>query len=362
MNKINTCIDQSSKTELLKSLQSEAVSFRTRTYDGMGIITASEGSKRILQTLTSVSILRKSCCLPIELFYADEHELSVHQITLLTNLGVTCINIQSFPEFTTYNARNFSIKALAIYLSSFNEVIWMDADVIALTNFENLFKLPSYIVNDHLFFEDIFSYYKNENAMTKTTLKLYTTFGIQLDKGTPETDSGLFILNKKNLPRDFIKYILVLNMHHKFIYNATYGDKELYRLSMMLCDKAFNTNDVFPTIIGKYFEKEDLMCGNGVVLQSTPNEDVAIHMTLHSVDHHDKYNNFWASSFWSHWVPFPIDVDLRVVEPINQEIVPKYRYDYKRVKPIPVMITSIQIELFRFIRFYENDATQNNVK
>lgn len=331
----------------------EASRLEIRAYSGRGIITASEGSKRMLQTLTSVSILRKSCNLPVELFYADADELTSDQIHALSEFGVKCINVQAFPTFGGYDARNFSIKALALYLSSFEEVIWMDADIIPLKNMEDLFDIPSYKRDGQFFFEDIFSYGKTENAMTQSTRKLFERFGVKMPDGTPETDSGLFLIHKGNVPTDFIAINLVLNMQHTVLYKHVYGDKELYRLSMALCDRALTTNDVFPRIIGKFFEKERLMCGNGVVLHTHPTSPVAIHMTLHSVDHHDTYQHFWKESFWTHWVPYDIDVELRIVEPLNQEIIPKYEYDYKRVRPISNDILYVQKEMFKFIHLYD---------
>lgn len=332
----------------------EASHWERRPYSGRGIITASEGSKRMLQTLTSVPILRKSCDLPIELFYADADELTSEQIHTLSGFGVKCINVQSFLAFDGYDARNFSIKAVALYLSSFEEVIWMDADIIPLKNMDELFDIPSYKRDGHFFFEDIFSYGKNENAMTQSTRKLFERFGVMMPNGTPETDSGLFLVHKGTVPANFVAINLVLNMQHKVLYKHVYGDKELYRLSMALCDHTFTTNDVFPRIIGKLFEKEKLMCGNGVVLHTHPTSPVAIHMTLHSVDHHNTYQHFWRESFWTHWVPHAIDVELRIVEPLNQEIIPKYEYDYKRVRPISNDILDVQKEMFKNIHLYEH--------
>ena len=231
----------------------------------------------------------------------------------------------------------------------------MDADIIPLTDFNLLFDIPSYKREDHLFFEDIFSYNKNENAMTRSTQRFFKLFNVTIAEGSPETDSGLFILNKNKLPHDFILFNLVCNLNHNVVYKSVYGDKELYRLSMLLCEKEFNTNGVFPKIIGKHFSKEDILCGNGVVLESNQNDQVAIHMTLHSVDHFDKYNHFWETSFWSHWVPVTIEVDLKVVEPLNQEILPKFRYDYKWMECIPEKIQVIQAELYNYIHAYQKN-------
>ena len=123
----------------------------------------------MFQTLVSLNMLRdQGCDLPIELFYADDEELDeADKVCLELTLNVTCINIQTIPEFQHYNARNFSIKAIALYLSSFDETLWMDADIIPLMNFEDLFKHEHYTTHHHIFFNDIFGYDRYENAKTK---------------------------------------------------------------------------------------------------------------------------------------------------------------------------------------------------
>ena len=288
-----------------------------------GIITASENNTRLFQSMISINILRNAgCMLPIELFYADDTELTKSDIAMLETLHVKCVNIQSFQLFKNYDAKNFSIKALAVYLSSFDETIWMDADIIPLINFDRLFDLTLYRRHHHLFFEDIFSYDKNENAMTKTTKNVYTHLGLSIQAGTPETDSGMFLIHKSKLPHNFTSILVSLNCKDHTIYKLVYGDKELYRLTAMLFDIPFCTNGTMPRVIGKYFEKEKLMCGNAVVLETAEISTIAIHMTLHSVDHMFGFSNFLINSFWTHWITKPIDVDLRVVQPINQEIVP----------------------------------------
>ena len=74
--------------------------FPIRSYNGKGIITASS-KKFMFQTLVSLNMLRdQGCDLPIELFYADDEELDeADKVCLELTLNVTCINIQTIPEF-----------------------------------------------------------------------------------------------------------------------------------------------------------------------------------------------------------------------------------------------------------------------
>ena len=329
---------------------------QNREYRGKGIITAS-CKKYMLQTLISLNILRdKGCDLPIELFYADDDEMEEADRTCLElSLNVKCVNVQSYNEFNGYNARNFSIKAIALYLSSFDETLWMDADIIPLMNLEDLFHQEHYKLHHHLFFEDIFSHVTNDNAFSDKTRKLYESFGVNIDAGTPETDSGIFLLHKSKFNPDLLYINLNLNINPN-TYNHAYGDKELYRLSMTLSKSEINftTIDQPPCIIGKYFEKEDLFCGNGVLLKMD-SLFVCVHMTLHSVDHVNEYKDIWKKSFWTHYTTRGVSSLLQIVEPINQEILIKHAYDRKFMSPLNHLLSETQKDMYAYIHKFENN-------
>ena len=309
-------------------------------YKNKGIITASGGKNLLLQSLIQINILRNyfNSTLPIELFYADEKEITQDILNLIKKFDVKCINIQDYLEFSNYNARNFSIKALALYLSSFEEVIWIDADIIPLINFDELFELEQYKKLGHYFMNDIFVIGKYENEFTKKSIEFAKKYNVFLSDGEPETDSGLFLFNKKN-NLDVLNTILDLNLDQNS-YKENYGDKELYKLSFKYHNKTYSTNDLFPYFIGTYFKNEDLFCGNGVILR-TPEKNIAIHMTLHNISNIELYPIF-KENLWTHLTTKELDVNLQIVQPINQEIILKYKYDYKFLKEITDEIKYIQ--------------------
>ena len=316
-----------------------------------GIITAAGGKDLLLQSFVSINLLRyHGCNLPVELFYADEGEMTEVFIKKMKELNVSCINIQSHELFKDYNARNFSIKSIALFLSSFEEVIWMDVDIIPFTNMEGLFDDPFYKHKDYLFFPDIFSFGKYQNANTEKTNDLMKEFGFSFKVGENETDAGLFVINKSRLPKDFIILNLLFNINHKLTYAYVYGDKELYNLCMKLCGIEYSTNDVRPGIIGKYFSADDLLCGNGALFKKNDLDSeesiYCAHMTLHNISHVPKYGNAWTKSMWTHCVIKPIDVTLTVVNPLNQELVIRHEYDKKFMKPLSEKLKETHTEMY----------------
>jgi hypothetical protein len=316
-----------------------------------GIITAAGGKELLLQSFVSINLLRyHGCNLPVELFYADEGEMNEVFIKKMKELNVSCINIQSHELFNDYNARNFSIKSIALFLSSFEEVIWMDVDIIPFMNMEELFDDPIYKHKHYLFFPDIFCFGKYQNANTEKTNELMKEFGFSFKVGENETDAGLFVINKNKISQDFIVLNLLFNINHKLTYAYAYGDKELYNLCMKLCGIEYSTNDVRPGIIGKYFPADDLLCGNGSLFKKNDldNEDsiYCAHMTLHNISHVPKYGNAWTKSIWTHCVIKPIDITLTVVNPLNQELIIRHEYDKKFMKPLSEKLKETHKEMY----------------
>ena len=316
-----------------------------------GIITAAGGRDLLLQSFVSINLLRyHGCNLPVELYYADEDEMNDIFLKKMKALNVSCINIQSNELFKNYNARNFSIKSISLFLSSFEEVIWMDVDIIPFTNMEDLFNDPSYLNHNFLFFPDIFSFGKYQNANTEKTNELMKKFGFSFKNGENETDAGLFVINKSKLPKDFIIINLLLNINNHLTYKYAYGDKELYNLCMKLCGIEYSTNNVQVGIIGKYFSADDLLCGNGALFKKNDldHEDsiYCAHMTLHNISHVPKYGNAWTKSIWTHYVTKPIDIAITMVNPLNQELVIRHEYDKKFMKPLSEKIMDIHTEMY----------------
>jgi hypothetical protein len=322
-----------------------------------GIITAAGGNDLLLQSFVSINLLRHhGCNLPIELYYADNEEMTVSFVKRMETLNVSCINVQDHHLFKNYNARNFSIKSIALFLSSFDETIWMDVDIIPFTNMESLFDHPYYKKNHYMFFPDIFTYGKYQNAYTEKTNELMKLFGFSYVEYEHETDAGLFVINKSKIPADFIVMNLLFNINHNITYKYAYGDKELYNLCMKLCGILYSTNDINVGIIGKYFEHNKLFCGNAVLLKKNDldHEDsvYCAHMTLHNISHIPKYKNIWTKSIWTHYVTKPVDITLTVVQPINQELLIKNKYETKFVTQLSKKIKDIHTEMYLLYKSY----------
>ncbi len=322
-----------------------------------GIITASGTVDRLRDSYVSIKMLRDTGCkLPIELFYADEQEMPKSLYGIFHELNVNCINVQSHYPFAEYNARNFSIKAIALYLSKFREIIWMDSDVIPLVNFEALFNNTQYINNGYLFNNDLWSFKKLETVFTDKIEK-FMQFLKDDDKfsilpGSPELDSGLFLLNQEKLPYKFFDILLLLNTNNHLIYDKVcYGDKDTFQIAIRMLFDNFYYNLAHPAVIG--VKADGFLCGNGIILKHDYN-NIAVHMTLRSISELKKMDIFQNDNPWTHYIGEPIRFHSPRVEILHQIATPYYEYENIYMKEIDSEINNAQINMYKYFEYIKN--------
>ena len=102
-------------------------------YRGRGIVTVA-GGRLLPPAILSVRLLRKTnSILPVHVFMqSKEYEQEACE-NILPALGAECYVIENFlREDTPFEVKTYQLKLLAMVFSSFEQVIFMDADCIAL--------------------------------------------------------------------------------------------------------------------------------------------------------------------------------------------------------------------------------------
>ncbi|GAB7346469.1 hypothetical protein MBLNU457_5160t1 [Dothideomycetes sp. NU457] len=124
-------------------------------HGGRGIV-MSAGSLQIQHLLTSIKSIRQlGCNLPIEIMYLGAADLADVARTELENLpGVVTRNMKTMINDKGWALRGWSGKSHAILLSSFREVLYVDADALWLQNPAILFDETAYLNTGALFFYD----------------------------------------------------------------------------------------------------------------------------------------------------------------------------------------------------------------
>lgn len=122
---------------------------------GRGIVlTAGSAHAPHLKTLV-VSLRDVGCTLPIEIMYLDDSDLDVDIQSELESLdGVITREIGPMVNDKGWSLNGWAVKPFAIFLSSFREVVFIDADSLFFSNPELLFEDPGYVETGALFFKD----------------------------------------------------------------------------------------------------------------------------------------------------------------------------------------------------------------
>lgn len=221
------------------------LSLYTRTKNGGKGIVFTVGNGQVSYILTSIITLRKlGCNLPIEVMYQGDNDLNpTMRQKIEAYSGVVTRNLERMIHTGNgWKFEGFDMKPFAMLVSSFREVIVVDADVGFLQNPETMFLDDGYVETGTLFFYD-----RIHSQDEKRTEWLYTAmpqpFSERLEQklnlsseiGATREDqeSGVVVFDKS---RNFLALLLIAwlngpNRHgnadeleHKGFYDVYYGE------------------------------------------------------------------------------------------------------------------------------------------
>lgn len=124
-------------------------------HGGRGIV-LSAGDGQLQYIMTSIKTFRKlGCDLPIEIMYLGDDDLGDDARGELESLpNVVTRDMKQMVNDKGWDLKGWAGKPFAILLSSFREVLFIDADALFLSNPANLFEDEAYVETGALFFRD----------------------------------------------------------------------------------------------------------------------------------------------------------------------------------------------------------------
>lgn len=231
--------------------------------------------------------LHLDCQLPIEIWHSgDELSEEVKQkIRQFSN--VTFCDIAAVLRVSQTEYRGWHIKPWTIWLSSFDEVLLMDADVYFFENPEQLFSHKGYVETGAFFFRDRTMHtfpanWEGDDRFTiETYLKRRSFFRslirhpssslprewrhyweeVEPSKERPfisdHQESGCIAFDKRRHDKG-IGEIVLLNLNRKETYQYVYGDKETYWMGLEIAKEPYYMNpEVALTLSDKTLLKEE---------------------------------------------------------------------------------------------------------
>lgn len=221
---------------------------------GRGIVLTA-GDDQAPYLLTTIWSFRQlGCTLPIEVMYLGDEDLAEDYRALLEALpGVVTRDIAQMTDDTGWKLAGWAAKPFAILLSSFREVIFIDADSLFFKNPEVLFDDPDYKKTGALFFKDrLMSRESKKRWLQQVLPKPIPRAAKETRLWTGESghmqESGVVVVDKW---RHFHAMLLITRFNGPDrdgdsangitgVYDMMYGDKETFWIGFLLAgDESF---------------------------------------------------------------------------------------------------------------------------
>lgn len=218
------------------------------SHGGRGIV-LSGNDKQAPYFLTSIESFRRlGCDLPVEIMYLGDNDLGDDwRIQLEALPGVTTRDLSQMVADNGWELKGWASKAFALMMSSFREVIYLDADALFFVNPETLFDDPGYAETGALFFMDrVYSPESRKqwlrDVLPKPISKKAQTSRYWTGISREQQESGALVVDKW---RHFVAMLTVTRMNGpdrddnpntgaKGVYSLFYGDKETFWLGWEL--------------------------------------------------------------------------------------------------------------------------------
>lgn len=274
--------------------------------NGRGIVLCAGGRDYFPSAYMLVRELRHhGCTLPIEWWYNGEEEMNYDERNNLKEFNVTCFDLKHYAPFILKapNLSKFAFKVLAMFMSQFDELLYLDADNNVLKDPTYLFDNEQYRTNGALFWPDYWPVDLTLN--TECFLQLPTQFvPVNQSYTLPyfQQESGQLLINKKRANGVAQIYlwqvycVLEQGLQHLFPPPFEFGDKDLFWLTWLAHGEPFGWMTTRPCGIG--YEWVDQRRGRlrtvGMGQHDDQGELVFIHMNHQSWgDRTDASTRWW---------------------------------------------------------------------
>ncbi|RVD84513.1 uncharacterized protein DFL_006262 [Arthrobotrys flagrans] len=219
------------------------MSLHAQMYKGGRGIVLSAGDAQAPFLLTSIPSFRKlGCNLPIEIMYLGDSDLSEDYRAELEQFeGVVTRDISAMVSDDGWRLAGWAAKPFAMLLSSFREVMFIDADSLFFKNPEILFEDEEYKKYGALFFKDRIIMPENkkrwlQQIIPKPISKNVRQTRLWTGESGHQQESGVVVVDKW---KHFVAMMMVTRMNGPDrdgnesrgivgVYDLVYGDKETF--------------------------------------------------------------------------------------------------------------------------------------
>lgn len=169
---------------------------------------------------------RLRCTLPVCVAYLGDEEIDYGLIKLLTPLNVTFLDLTS-PQLRIKMrvCNGWESKICAILNSTFEQVLFLDADNFPVLNPTCLFDTPEFIKHGGVLWPDL----PPNDRTCWLPKEVWENVGLPDSPNTIDAESGQVLINKKVFHKQ-CQAIKCLNEHSEYVYKWVFGDKSTFLL------------------------------------------------------------------------------------------------------------------------------------
>ncbi|KAI8349506.1 mannosyltransferase putative-domain-containing protein [Mortierella sp. GBAus27b] len=221
-----------------------------RSYKGRGIVICA-GNPQFEFVITSILAIRNrlKSALPIQIFHMGNDDLSVERQTYLKELttGIEIVDVTHILDNDHMSLSGWAIKPFAMLASSFEEVMFVDADAYFLQDPAVLFDDPGYLATGALFFYDrtLFPDWPDSANWVSSILPIMSSFPPKSRLfnfiSAHEQESGVVVINKRTR---FTGMMSICKMNGRWerelhSYAQFHGDKETFWVGMEMVQEPY---------------------------------------------------------------------------------------------------------------------------
>eukprot|EP00892_Ulva_mutabilis_P002081 jgi/Ulvmu1/11874/UM081_0032.1 len=197
-------------------------------FEGRGIAILSGNLPYLVPSVIALKAIRRTGCkLPVEFWFPANEAPTLGVAMKLHRLGAT---VRKFPVPTTLTHGAFFMKAIVVLLSSFKEVMMLDADQVPVADPTQLFDDSGFVETGALLWPDFW-------AATWAPDALEVLRVAEDDMPTKSFESGQMLFDKSRVWKALV-LALHFNVHH-WVYAPLFtnymgmGDKETFAMALL---------------------------------------------------------------------------------------------------------------------------------
>ena len=184
-------------------------------------------------------------------------------------------------ELTAQSLRGYQIKLAAMAAIPARHVLMMDADLLWLRDPRDILNACRGDGKAAFLFSDFWHFVTKRHERTSSTSFLYSLHGI--DHNRREFESGVVYMNRE-LTYASVAMLRHMAINHKYYFNLTFGDKDLYYLALRVQGHDVKSSPQ-PKMLGTL--DQDGLFHSQSMIQMFGDAPSHIHTTLHPINDED---------------------------------------------------------------------------